>query len=544
LLAVGMVVCLVFNPAIALEAESLAIHLDAKQYLVARIFTAKSQIPNPTPVMLLCHGINSSKATMTPMAVELARRGIAAIAFDFRGYGESSPLPSHSQTVDALETTTLEDARAILNYVRQHPERFDLQRIGIAGHSLGGMTALQLAQLEPQLRATLVFSMGGSATPTSPANLFLGVGVYEQINPASQLRETLEQATGGDRCNDRDICGDFRNNTARQLFISSTADHITAPYNPQLLQQAASWAQRALDVPGKSFPVVVSWYICGLVVTFWSAIASGVAIFLQTGAPIPENLPQIRRFFRGCVTGLIGILMGVMWIMGSAGTAPSRGASQMMLFAYVLQLCSNYALRYPKKVRAAVGAIGLYAIAVFVAFLLPPLLCCLPEIARQPAYLLDLPKFVLQWPFLSFYNYAAALKLIFFPTHTLALHPSWVFLAAIAIEILFPGTTLTVVERGAVWGITRLRRPFTLTGMGQLSPGKAGLIILLIAIFGVVLYLRLSDGLLEVVFAESLLVLRMVGLFVVLPIAAIVLAVRSPLFQRWERAIIYNSSER
>lgn len=562
LLAVGISICLAFNPAIAIEAESVAIPLHSQQALIARIFTplevrakhlvlgvenppSSRDLPNalPLPAIVLCHGINSSKATMTPMAVELARRGIAAIAFDFRGYGESSPLPSDARAIEDLETTTLEDARAILNYIRQHPERFDLDRIGVVGHSLGGATALQLAQLDPELRATIVLSMGGQATPQSPANLFLGAGIYEQINPASQLRETLQQATGRDRCNDGEICGDFRNKTARQLFISATADHITAPYNPPLLQQAVNWVERALELPESNVPVVVSGYLCGLVVTFWGAIASGVALFLRMGEPVPETLPQIRRFFRGCVTVLLGILIGVMWLMGSTGAAPSRGASQMMLFAYILQLCSNYALRYPKKVRAAVGIVSLYVLVGLAAFLLPALLCGIPEIARRPAYLLDLPKFILQWPFLSVYNYTAAVKLIFFPTYTLALHPSWPFLAAIALEIFFPGVTFTAIERVAVWGIARLRRPWTLTGVGQMSPTKAGLIALLFLAFAVVLYWRFSDGLLNVVLAESGLVLRMVGLFVVLPIAAMVLTVRSPFFQRWERAL-YNSSER
>ena len=88
--------------------------------------------------------------------------------------------------------------------------------------------------------------MAGSATTTNPANLFLGAGLYEQINPPSELFSTLQQATASNNpdCIDAvKVCGDFGEGTARKLVISPTVDRIIEPYNPGLIAEAVNWGR-------------------------------------------------------------------------------------------------------------------------------------------------------------------------------------------------------------------------------------------------------------------------------------------------------------
>nr|WP_277882675.1 alpha/beta fold hydrolase [Oscillatoria sp. FACHB-1406] len=555
-LSAVIALCVALNPGLTTDAESLVLAPGEGQSLVLRIFTPNAAIPQgsakrhapPYPTLLLLHGINSSKSSMVPLAVELTRRGIAAITFDFRGYGESSPRPPNLQRVEDLEVTTLEDASAVLHYVRQHPERFDRQRLGVAGHSLGGETAMQLARLNPDLRATVLLSMGGSMTATSPSNVFLGVGIYEQINPASGLREQLAEAgedcraPEGIRETDRAFCGDFTAANARKLFVSATADHITAPYDAAILQQVVSWVQSAFAIPQKTVSIRVSAYLCALVVLSASAIASGVAFLVRSGRSVAETPQNLRLWYRRFVTGLLAFLIALMGLMGATGTAPSSGAARMMLFSYLLQLVANYALREPKKIAAAASIGSLYGSLVMAAWLLPALLCGIPELARQPADLLRLPQFVLQWPLLTLYNYLQAVRLIFFPRYSLYLSVSWLFWGLVAVELFAPGATLSAVERSGTWLVERLRRPVRFAGVGRLSGSKIALIAGLLVIFALILVRRASDGLLGKVFVESGWVLKSLGLFVMLPLGAIALMARSPFFQRWERAL-YNSSD-
>ncbi len=292
LLGVGLILSIIFNPTIDVAAKSVTIEINPQQYLVSRIYTPTSQAPHP--VILLCHGVNNSKEMMAPLAVELAKHGIAAIAFDFSGYGESSPLKAAEKSIENLEKQTQTDATAVLAYIRSHPEMFDQERIGILGHSMGGATALTLGQKEEVLRSTIILGISGTATPTIPRNLFLGAGVYEQINSPQDLRVTLQQATVNKNpvcINDSNhICGDFSVRTARLLIISGTADHIIEPYDPYLMMEVVKWAKSSLDInPTTEVKLATTGLIISLLFTFAGGIASGVCILLQPDQKIRKQ---------------------------------------------------------------------------------------------------------------------------------------------------------------------------------------------------------------------------------------------------------------
>ncbi|MGK7875656.1 MAG: alpha/beta hydrolase [Xenococcaceae cyanobacterium] len=528
LLGIGLFLCIVFNPTLGIEFEAIAINLNAQRHLVSRIYTPKTT-PTPQPVMILCHGINNSKEMMAPLAVELARHGIAAIAFDFGGFGESYQLPAQLKSLDNLEANTLADAQAVLAFVRRHPERFDPSRIGIGGHSMGGNTALKLARMEPQLRATVLFSISGEATPTIPANLFLGVGAYEQLNPPQELRLMLKQATeSNSNCLNGNICGDFRAGTARQLFISPTTDHVTAPYDPRLIQQVVNWTQRALDVPvisnrvksGSDIsgqPLAIPWFIFGAILTFSGGIAFGVYLLLQTNQP----------------SWLMGVQIAVLWGLGASRLMSTDAVSNLMLFCLFLQLCSNYARRYPEKVIRGVRVASLYSLLFLGAFVLPALLLGIREIMLTPAYLVYIPQFLLQWGFFLFYNYAQTVKLALFSAYTFALTPSWLFWLLVLLELILPGVTLTVIDRSGRWLVRWLRSPFRL-GIGKFYRQDAGVLAGLLILLGIILYLRSADRFLSVAMSMGILALKLFGLLALLPLLVIVFSLRSPWFRRLE----------
>ncbi len=530
-LAVGLALCFAFSPTAAVQSESLAVPLNGGRQLVARLFVPKTA-PAPHPVMVLCHGVNASKEMLTPLAVELARGGIAAIAFDFSGMGESSPdAATNAATGPNIDERNLADARAVFAYLRSHPERFDSRRLGIGGHSMGGTVALELPQLEQNLQAAIVLSMSGHASPTLPKNLFLGVGVYEQLNPPPEVQATLEQATGQNLAAFH-LSGDFAAGTARQMVVSATADHVIAPYDSFLLQQAVSWAQRAFQVPGRSRTPVFPGYVLGLLVTFGGAVATGVFLFLRTVEPVVY--PPARQLYRRCVAFLIAGLMGVIWGLGSAG-GPSRSASNLLILCYVLLLLSNYALRYPDKFPRAGRVAGLYAVLFLGAFLVPALISGSGELLRHPAYLAGLPQFLLQWPIFLIYNYTTVFKLAFFPAYTPSLQPSWLFLTLVFVEFLRPGLTLAGLERGGVWGVRWLRQPLTVKGTGKFSGRSLALVGALLLVLGAIVYQRVQEGVLSLAANSGGLVLLLNGQMLLLPMAVIIFILRSPWFRRLER---------
>ena len=85
-------------------------------------------------------------------ADSLGRRGIAVLRMDDRGYGSSTGNHATATSADFAE-----DIRAGLAYLRTRPE-IDASRLGLLGHSEGGIIGPLAALKEPQLRAMIVMA--------------------------------------------------------------------------------------------------------------------------------------------------------------------------------------------------------------------------------------------------------------------------------------------------------------------------------------------------------------------------------------------------
>lgn len=91
------------------------------------------------------------------LADAIAQNGIAVLRYDDRGVGESTG--EHSTATSADLAT---DARAALDFLRQH-EAIDPARVGLLGHSEGGLIVAQVAADNPDV--AFVISMAGTAVP-------------------------------------------------------------------------------------------------------------------------------------------------------------------------------------------------------------------------------------------------------------------------------------------------------------------------------------------------------------------------------------------
>ena len=91
------------------------------------------------------------------LADTLTRRGIAVLRLDDRGVGGSDPGPSTATSSDFAD-----DIRAGVAYLRTRPEIAG-DRIGLVGHSEGGIIAPMIATTDPALRAIVL--LAGTASP-------------------------------------------------------------------------------------------------------------------------------------------------------------------------------------------------------------------------------------------------------------------------------------------------------------------------------------------------------------------------------------------
>lgn len=94
---------------------------------------------------ILMHGFtaNRNTALLRQIADNLRNENVASVRFDFNGHGESD-----GKFEDMTVVNEIEDAKAILSYVRTDPH---VRNIFLIGHSQGGVVASMLAGLYPDL---------------------------------------------------------------------------------------------------------------------------------------------------------------------------------------------------------------------------------------------------------------------------------------------------------------------------------------------------------------------------------------------------------
>ena len=88
------------------------------------------------PVIVMAHGLTGTRRDgLGPFADRFAAAGIAALVFDYRGFGDSTGEP------DLFEPSRqLEDWRAAIAFARSLPD-IDAGRLATFGSSLGGGNA-------------------------------------------------------------------------------------------------------------------------------------------------------------------------------------------------------------------------------------------------------------------------------------------------------------------------------------------------------------------------------------------------------------------
>jgi fermentation-respiration switch protein FrsA (DUF1100 family) len=102
----------------------------------------------PFPAVVLCHGLTSCKDNYADMAGFLAGEGLAVMAYDCRGHGESE---------GGLDGEAWQDVATVLHYLQSRPD-VDADRLALAGSSMGAHNALRAAAEYAAIRTVVAFN--------------------------------------------------------------------------------------------------------------------------------------------------------------------------------------------------------------------------------------------------------------------------------------------------------------------------------------------------------------------------------------------------
>ena len=119
-------------------------------------------------------------APFRDIADTLGKRGIAVLRFDDRGVGASGGASSRA---NATSADFADDVAAVIAYLRTRPD-IDGTRIGLAGHSEGGLIAPLVAAKDPTVRAIALL-----AGPAYTGRRVLEFQNENAIKSATQLTE-------------------------------------------------------------------------------------------------------------------------------------------------------------------------------------------------------------------------------------------------------------------------------------------------------------------------------------------------------------------
>ena len=313
-------------------------------YKLYRPKTATAE--NPAPAVLLMHGYQNDKDTSGAFALELARRGIVALAMDSYGHGETSvgllargythhKLPNWNKIVNGPERfllmmnfntndffTNLADVpgdtlgdtsmggRTMYDYLSSL-SFVDAENMGVTGHSMGTWSSWSVAATNQSCKAIVL--QCGELFPKSYYdsesiqfnNVLLLQARYDEFNCFLDYSESIPddlvdtelrygEFAGQDGPIEWDTTyGSFSDGTARRMELITNANHRLTTINAHAIATAMDWFTEAFGMTSD------------IASTDQTALAKETMLLIGTLAALASTLPLLMlllktKFFAPC----------------------------------------------------------------------------------------------------------------------------------------------------------------------------------------------------------------------------------------------------
>jgi uncharacterized protein len=192
--------------------------------------------------IILCHGFQTGRREMLPLAMALREKGHPVLIFDFRAHGESD---GRWTSCGLLETCDLEGA---VRYMLARPE-VKSDSVGVAGSSMGAAVAILTAARMPEIGAVVA----DSSFATLKDVVASGYRVIWRVPAFPFVPVTLwfaEKLVGVKVGAIRPLDAVASLSPRPLLIIHGTADRMVALKDAYLLYETAEEPKEIWTIPG------------------------------------------------------------------------------------------------------------------------------------------------------------------------------------------------------------------------------------------------------------------------------------------------------
>jgi dienelactone hydrolase len=373
----------------------------------------------PAPAAVVLHGMAvTHRSCEAALTMPLARCGFVVLALDLRGHGRSGgslPKSWFRDLDDILQRRTdSPEAETALCYLRSLPH-VDGNRIGLLGHSLGGLAAVNTACTDTAVASVVAISVAPQMCDAQrPRNLFLLAGDLDRLVPPSHFLSAIRRATDGllDHADPLPI-GDLEDGTGRQLCIAHWVSHMSPLFDPTASRRAVQWTGNSAGLDPGSVPGgrLIAIGCTVVLAVLAGGVACTVLIMKLAERILPATSESEGSWRRTAAALVLGLGMAPAAAFLSEGL-PDWGvlyaASTLVLFVLLalIWLMAGWRLGRPSADRSAAWrgtVIGMLAALLGIVWLGLPLgatwLDLMPCTRRVAVGLLLLPLF-LPWSLL------------------------------------------------------------------------------------------------------------------------------------------------
>jgi hypothetical protein len=457
-------------------------------------------VPEPlpavrAPAVIICEPFNSPPEYSRLLALEMVKSGFTVLTFDWGGH---TPQENRKLLRSAVMEAARADVAVSAAYLRALPQ-VEPDQIAIAGHSVGGTLAIEVASDDPRMMAVASIGMEADVSPERPRNLLWVVGLYDEFRVLNRMRDVF-QASAGTAAMEGMTVGDFRRGTARRLAVSPTADHFTELQDGGIHREVVRWFRQAAGLPG-SPPALRMETRAMLIMLAWFATLAGALLTVRVTAA------GNRWMLRGVVGGA---LLGIFLLSQIRGYFLAAEGIEWLL---VLTLFAGFlSTRDPGALRRGGRWARKVSWVFWVSLLLTLMVNNVAYYAQHPNYFLDFPAFAIHHALDGLYAYLLVYpcQFLFSTYNPEAIVPrAWVYVL-MGIELLWPGILFSALARL----MPHLARP-TLRGRKR-NWVSVALLLSLLGLLAGLAWMRFQQGFLT---AESAWAAgRYLARFCVLPI--------------------------